>query len=102
MANPQLVLMVKFKSGLPPDDMQTIMKQRADDFRALAGLQQKYYLQDKATGEVLGLYLWDSAEAFDEYRQSELRASIAAAYQAETEPRIEVYDVLMVLRDELP
>jgi len=100
MAIPQLVLLVKFKSRLPPDEMHTIMEERADDFRALEGLQQKYYLQDKATGEVAGLYLWESAEAFDEYRKSELRASIAAAYQAETEPRIEVYDLLMVLRDQ--
>jgi len=33
------------------------------------------------------------------YRESELRASIAAAYQATTEPRIEVFNVLKPLRD---
>jgi len=102
MAHPQLVLLVKFKSGLSPDERQTVMEERADDFRAIEGLQQKYYLQDKATGEVAGLYLWESGEAFDEFRQSELRATIAAAYKAESEPRIEVYDLLMVLRDDLP
>jgi len=33
------------------------------------------------------------------YRESELRASIAAAYQATAEPRIEVFNVLKTLRD---
>jgi hypothetical protein len=35
-----------------------------------------------------------------DYRDSDLRASIAAAYQAEGEPRVEVYRVLKHLRDE--
>jgi len=70
------------------------------EFRALAGLQQKYYLQDPATGEIAGLYLWESQEALSAYRESELRASIAEAYQAEGEPRVEVYRVVKTLRDD--
>lgn len=98
MKNPVLTLLVKFKSALPFDEMLKVMEERAPEFRALAGLQQKYYLQDVNNGEVAGFYLWDSVEAFDEYKKSELRASIAKAYQAEGEPRIEVYRVLMALR----
>jgi heme-degrading monooxygenase HmoA len=73
---------------------------RAPDFRALAGLQQKYYLQDAAAGEYAGLYLWQSPDDFAAYRDSELRASIAEAYQVEGEPRIEVYRVMKTLRSE--
>jgi hypothetical protein len=62
--------------------------------------QQKYYLQDPATGEIAGLYLWESQEALAAYRESELRASIAKAYQAEGEPRVEVYRVVKTLRDD--
>jgi len=98
MAEPALVLLVRFKSRLPHDEAMTILNERAPEFRALAGLQQKYYLRDKNTGEYAGLYLWESEEAFDEYRNSELRATIAEAYQAEGEPRIEVYGVLQTLR----
>jgi hypothetical protein len=43
--------------------------------------------------------LWDSPEALDEYRKSELRASIAAAYNTTGAPDIQVLDVLMVLRE---
>jgi heme-degrading monooxygenase HmoA len=97
---PALTLLVRFKSKLPFDEVMRVIEERAPEFRALAGLQQKYYLQDAASGEVAGLYLWESQDAFDAYRDSELRASIAQAYQVEGEPRIEVYRVIKTLRDD--
>jgi len=99
MRDPSLILLVRFRSRLSFDEVMRIVEERAPEFRALDGLQQKYYLQDAATGEIAGLYLWESAEAFTAYRESELRATIAAAYQAEGEPRVEVYRVLKLLRD---
>ena len=100
MTSPKLILLVRFRSALPMEEVTRIMEERAPEFRALTGLQQKYYLHDPATGDVAGLYLWESTEAFADYRDSELRATIAQAYQAEGEPRIEVYGVLSTLRDE--
>jgi heme-degrading monooxygenase HmoA len=100
MNEPALVLLVRFKSRLTFDDVMRVVEDRAPEFRELAGLQQKYYLHDEATGEVAGLYLWESPEAFTAYRESELRASIGRAYQAEDEPRVEVYRVLKTLRDD--
>ncbi len=99
MSHPALTLLVRFKSKLSLDEVEEIMEKRAPEFRALDGLLQKYYLQDANTGEFAGFYLWESQEAFDAYKNSELRASIAKAYQAEGEPRIEVYKVIMPLRD---
>ncbi len=75
-----------------------IVASRIEDFRALTGLVQKYYVRDKVTGEYGGLYLWESPEAFDEYKASELRASIASAYKVKGEPRVEILDVLLPLR----
>ena len=66
----------------------------------MTGLKQKYYFQDTETGEIGGLYLWDSPEALAEYRTSALRATIAAAYKVEGPPRIDVLKVIMPLRDE--
>jgi heme-degrading monooxygenase HmoA len=99
MNEPALVLIVRFRSRLGFDEVMRIVEGRAPEFRALEGLQQKYYLQDAATGEIAGLYLWESKEAFNAYRESELRATIAEAYQAEGEPRVEVYRVVKSLRD---
>ena len=102
MNAPEITLLVRFKSKLPLDEVMKIAEERAPEFAALEGLQQKYYLQEAATGEIGGLYLWESAQAFDAYRESELRKSIALAYQAEGEPRIEVYRVVKTLREDSP
>lgn len=100
MSRPAVVLLVRFKSSLPREEMLEVLEERAPEFRALEGLEQKYYLDDPRTGEVAGLYLWSSPEAFDAYRESELRATIAEAYRAEGEPRVEVYRVMKVLRED--
>jgi heme-degrading monooxygenase HmoA len=99
MGQPSLILLVKFKSPLPLDEVIKVVDSRIDEFRALKGLQQKYYLQEPATQEYAGLYLWESKEDFLAYRDSELRATIAHAYQTQGEPRIEVFDVVKPLRE---
>jgi len=100
MNEPELTIFVRFKSPLPLDEVMKVMEKRAPEFEALAGLQQKYYLQDTDSGEYAGLYLWASTEAFAAYRDSELRATIATAYQVEGEPRVEVYRVIKTLRND--
>jgi len=102
MEHPTLILLVKFRSELSLDEINEIVEARADEFRALGGLQQKYYLVEPDSGEVGGLYLWGSPDALDEYRKSELRATIASAYKTVGEPRVEVFGVLKVLREERP
>ena len=98
MSQSSLILLVKFKSALSLEEGTKVMDSRIDQFRALKRLQQKYYLHEPATGEVAGLYLWESKEDFLAFRDSELRATIAKAYQAEGEPRIEVFSVIKPLR----
>ena len=59
---------------------------------------QKYYVQNPVSGEVGGVYIWASKEALEEYRDSELRASIGSAYRVVGEPQIEVLRIAMPLR----
>jgi heme-degrading monooxygenase HmoA len=101
MDEPKIILLVRFKSPLPFEEVRKVVEKRAPEFRALEGLQQKYYLQDTESGEYAGLYLWNSPEALAEYRESELRKSIAEAYRSEGEPRIEVYRVVKTLREDV-
>lgn len=100
MSRPTHALLVRFESALPFAEVERICNERAPEFRALTGLQQKYYLHDPVSGEIAGFYLWESEEALQAYRESELRASIAQAYQAVGVPRLELYEVLMPLREE--
>lgn len=95
-----VILVVKFRSALSDEEVLAMAHERADQFRALPGLRQKYYVKDAETGEICGVYLWDSHEALAAYRDSELARSIPAAYQVVGAPRIEVLDVLFPLRSE--
>jgi hypothetical protein len=99
MPHPAMILLVRLRSSLPRDEVLRIMRERMPEFQAIEGLQQKYYLEDPATGEFGGLYLWRSRDDLLEYRASELRLSIEEAYGADAEPRVEIYSVLAPLRD---
>lgn len=99
MARPTTVLLVKFRSPLPLEEIRKVVDSRIDQFRALDGLVQKYYLQEPASGEIAGLYLWDSPESLGGFRDSELRKTIAKAYEAVGEPRVEVFQIFEILRD---
>ena len=100
--NPAVVLLVRIKTSMPLDEVMRVAEERAPEFEALRGLEQKFYLHDPETGEIGGLYLWDSPEALADYRDSELRESIAKAYRAEGEPKVEVYRVVKTLREDRP
>jgi heme-degrading monooxygenase HmoA len=100
MSQPERVLLVRLRSSLPRDEAVRIMHERMPEFRAIEGLQQKFYLEDREAGEYMGLYFWRSPADLAEFSESELRASIAAAYAVEGEPRVEVYSVMTALRDE--
>lgn len=100
MPHTEVVMRVRFKSDLSLEEVTEMVDRRAPEFEALAGLRQKYYLQDVMSGEYAGLYVWESPEALQEFRDSELRATIAEAYQAQGEPDIEVYKVFKILRED--
>lgn len=96
---PTYGVLVRLKSELDRDEIDRIMKERAPEFRALEGLEQKYYLEGPEPGEYGGFYLWRSLDDVVRYRESELAATIAAAYQGVGAPSVEVFKVAMILRD---
>ena len=98
MSNPTHAVHVRMHSKLSHDEIVAIMEQRAPEFRALEGLEQKYYLHDPATGEYGGFYVWRSADDVREYRESDLAASIATAYRGVAEPEVTVFEIVMPLR----
>jgi heme-degrading monooxygenase HmoA len=93
-----IIQFVKFRSGLTALEVERVMKERAPRFRALPGLIQKYYGREMETGEFTGIYLWDSEQSMREFQQTELARTIPAAYEVESTPRIEFFEVLFPLR----
>jgi heme-degrading monooxygenase HmoA len=98
-AQPSIMLIVRgLKSELSPAEFERRYKERMPQFRAVTGLVQKYYSYDESTGEWAGIYLWDSEESVAGYLESDLRKSIASAYELKDPPRVESFRIVDVLR----
>ncbi len=95
---PGVLLIVRFKTSLAPDELKRRYKERLPKFQALPGLLQKYYFHDPASDEWGGVYLWDSQESLEAYKESELRKSIPETYQIVGTPRVEAITVIDTLR----
>jgi heme-degrading monooxygenase HmoA len=93
------ILFVRIKSGLDAQEFERRLLERRPRFREVSGLVQKVYGRDEATGDVCGIYFFESNAALAAFRESELAKTIAAAYEA-IDVRREVYDVLYSLRPE--
>lgn len=96
-----LVQIVRFKSALPEEQVRRIYEERAARYRAVKGLVQKYYLRFRETREHGAVYLWESEDAMNEFRKSDLYSSIPTAYQVQGKPNTQMADLVMTLRPEL-
>ena len=93
MAN---VLFVHISSDLDPQEFDRRLLERRPRFQAVPGLVQKIYGRDADTGDVCGIYFFESAEALAAFRDSELAQTIPTVYEAKNVRR-EVYEILYPL-----
>jgi heme-degrading monooxygenase HmoA len=95
-----IVQLVKYKTGLSDEEALETIAERAAHYESLPGLRQKLYIRDQATGEYGGIYIWEDENSMREFRESDLAATISAAYRVEGQPRVEIFEVVSVLRAE--
>ena len=93
------ILYVRVKSDLKRSEFERRLLERRPRFREVPGLLQKVYGRDPETGDVCGIYFFDSVESLSKFKESDLAKSIPQAYEA-VDVRKEVYDVLYSLRPE--
>ena len=93
------ILYVRIKSDLEFSELERRLKERRPRFREVPGLLQKVYGRDPQTGDVCGIYFFDSVNSLSQFKESELANTIAQAYEA-VDVRREIYDVLYSLRPE--
>jgi len=91
------ILLVLFKSGLPEEEVVRKFDERAYKYRQVKGLQQKYYIHDESSGEFGGVYIFDSKENLEAFRNSDLAKSIGDAYKYLESPTRKVFAVHLVL-----
>ena len=93
------VLFVRIKSSLEFEELERRLLERKPGFLEVPGLVQKIFGHDPASGDLCGIYFFESREALDAYRATELAKSIPDAYEA-TDVRREVFEELYRLRPE--
>jgi heme-degrading monooxygenase HmoA len=95
-----LVQIVRYKSGLSHEGGAEQFEARADRYREVPGLIQKYYVHFTETGEHGGVYVWDSLESLQNWRETNLAESLEETYKVKRPPHQELADVMLVLRDQ--
>lgn len=95
-----VILFVRIQTGLKFDELSRRLADRKPSFLEVPGLIQKIYGRDPATGDVCGIYFFESQEALAAFRETELARSIPIAYEA-TDVRREVFEMLYPLRSDV-
>lgn len=95
-----ILQVIKLKSDLSEDELLSKAREREPQFQAIPGLKQKYYVKTQTPGEYGGIYVWDSVESLQTYRESDLAKSIPEAYEVVEAPNVEIMNILFQLRDE--
>ena len=95
-----ILQIIKLKSNLPEEELLNKARERAPQFKEIPGLIQKYYVKTAQPGQYGGIYVWDSPESLQSYRESDLAKSIPEAYEIIEAPNIEIMDILFQLRNE--
>ena len=75
-----IIQIIKLKSALTEQELLEKAHERSPKFKTIPGLVQKYYVKTGDEGEYGGVYIWESEEALQEFRQSELAATIPQSY----------------------
>ena len=91
------ILFVRIKSQLDAKVLDHRLIERKPRFLDVPGLVQKIYGRDEATGDVCGIYFFESQTALAAFRETELAKTIPSAYEA-IDIRREVYAVIETLR----
>jgi heme-degrading monooxygenase HmoA len=90
------ILFVRIKSNLSAAEFERRLAERRPRFREVPGLVQKVYGRDRETGDVCGIYFFESEDALAEFRETDLARTIPTAYEA-IDVRREAYEVLYPL-----
>lgn len=94
-----ILQIVRLKSQLDQEDLMTKAREREPEFKKIPGLLQKYYVKMEKEGTYGGIYVWDTLESIQSFKESDLARSIPKAYEVIEAPQIELMDILFQLRE---
>ena len=91
-----IIQIIRFKTSLSYDEVNQRFNDRADQYRKVPGLIQKYYVKFDE-GDYGGVYVWDSNDSVNAWRNTNLSGTVANTYQVEGEPSRQLAEVMLVL-----
>jgi heme-degrading monooxygenase HmoA len=94
-----IVQVVRYGSKLTYEEVMERFENRSDSYRDVPGLLQKYYVRYPDTDEYGGVYVWESREALQRWRDTNLAGTLAATYEVTHGPTEEIADVMLVLHE---
>ncbi len=74
--------------------------QMNETFRKVPGLRQKYYIRDRETGELGGLYIFDSTESLRRFRDSGIMTKALPAFRLLAPPTVRVFEISGAVSEE--
>lgn len=87
------LLNVRFHSEKPLAEIQAMSEASRSAFRQVPGLQEKFYVRNEESGEVGGVYLFDSLEHLEAYVSGPIMQAMPERFAMRDEPRLEILDV---------
>lgn len=94
-----VVQVVKLMSSMDEEELLKIATERAEAYKGVPGLLQKYYVQLEEPGAYGGVLIWDSKASLQAFSKTELAKTIPTAYKVLSKPEVDVSEILFQLRD---
>ena len=92
------VYILLFRTGLPVEELMKVSSIRRELFKKVKGPVQKYYISDTESDRVGGVYIFDTKENLEAFKNSELSKSTPDAYQFLVDPEVKIFNVSSLLR----
>lgn len=87
------LLNVRFRSAKSIDEARAISEASVPLFRQMSGLIEKYYVENRETGEVGGVYVWETLEQLQAYVDGPVVAAMPERFAMPEPPRLEILEV---------
>ena len=93
------IMVLLFETGLKMEDLIKTSNERFEKFQHVKGLLQKFYISDPNSNQVGGIYVFDSKDNLNAFRESELSKSTSGAYKFLEPADVRFFDVSRTLRE---
>lgn len=92
------ILSIRFRSAKTTQEMAAMSDASLPMFQKLPGLIQKYYVANRETDEVGGVYIWETSEHLQTYLAGPIVKAMPERFAMPEPPRIEILDVNQHIR----